>query len=194
MTHQVVGYKRVSSPDQNPDRQLLNIILHKEFIDHTSGCSKDRQGLKDCVEYVRQGDTLVVDSIDRLARNLRDLQELIATLINKGVYVKFIKENLVFSATDDPLSNLTLHMMGAFAEFERSMIRTRQKEGIAAAKKAGKHVGRPFKLNESHKKQAKEMKAQGMSIRKIAMTMEISRMSVYKLLDIYPSNGKIATK
>jgi DNA invertase Pin-like site-specific DNA recombinase len=182
MPHQVVGYIRISSQGQNTARQLADVKLDKEFVDIMSGNTKEREKLIECIDYVREGDTLVVDSIDRLARNLRHLQEILDTLIKKGVSVRFIKENLLFTGNSDPMSTLTLHMMGAFAEFERTMIKSRQREGIDAAKKIGKHLGRPSVLSSKHEKQAKELKAQGVSIRKIAMTMNLSRGSIYKLL------------
>ncbi len=183
MKHQVVGYIRVSSQGQNTERQLADIELDREFVDIMSGSTKNREKLLESIEYVREGDTYVVHSIDRLARNLRDLQEIIHTLLNKGVSVRFVKENLTFTSNQDPMANLMLQMMGAFAEFERSMIRSRQREGIDLARKAGKHVGRPPTLTDKHKKTAKDMKEQGVSIRRIAMDMGLSRASVYKLLD-----------
>ena len=147
MSHQLIGYVRVSSQGQNTARQLAGLKLDKEFVDMVTGSNRDREGLKGCMDYVREGDQLVVDSIDRLARNLQDLQEIVNSLINKGVSVKFIKENLTFNAKKDPMATLTLQIMGAFAEFERTMIRSRQREGIDAAKKAGKHLGRPIKVD-----------------------------------------------
>lgn len=183
MTHQVVGYIRVSSQGQNTARQLADIKLDKEFVDIMSGSTKDRVNLIACMEYVREGDTLVVDSIDRLARNLRDLQELIESLIQKGVSVKFIKENLTFNATKDPLATLTLQIMGAFAEFERTMIRARQREGIDAAKKSGKHVGRPPKTTPKLTAEAKMLKENGTSIRQIAFKLNVSRATIYKMLE-----------
>lgn len=186
MSNQRVGYIRVSSSDQNPERQLHGLDLHRTFTDMVSGSSSNRPQLIACIEYVREGDTLYVDSIDRLARNLLDLQKIIDQIVNKGVIVSFIKEKLSFSGKHDAMANLTLHIMGAFAEFERNMIRSRQKEGIDLAKKAGIRLGRPPLLNGKHKKQAKELQQQGMSIRKIAMTMDVSRGSIYKLLDLVP--------
>jgi DNA invertase Pin-like site-specific DNA recombinase len=183
MTHQTIGYKRVSSSSQNTDRQLVGIALDKEFVDIMSGCSKDRQGLKECMEYVRQGDLLVIDSIDRLARNLHDLQELIDSLVKKGVSVQFIKENLTFNSKSDPMSSLMLQMMGAFAEFERTMIKARQREGIDAAKKAGKHMGRPAVITKKLVLEAKCLKEQGISIRQIGFRLKVSRPSVYKMLE-----------
>jgi DNA invertase Pin-like site-specific DNA recombinase len=188
MTHQVVGYIRVSTHTQNTARQLADIKLDKEFVDKMSGNKISRKGLDDCIAYVRQGDLLVVDSIDRLARNLRDLQEIVQSLVNKGVSVKFIKENLTFNSKEDPMATLTLQMMGAFAEFERTMIKARQREGIEAAKKEGRTGGRPLKVTPELIAKARAMIEEGESIRKTASTLKVSRMSIYKIL------GRYATK
>lgn len=182
MSHQVVGYVRVSSQGQNTARQLQGIKLDMEFVDTATGSNIERQKLQECIAYVRKGDTLVVDSIDRLARNLRDLQDILTQLISKGVTVKFIKENLTFTGNDDAMSTLMLQMMGAFAEFERTMIKARQREGIDAAKKAGKHLGRPSKINKKNIELAKELKQQGTSIRQIALKLNLARATIHKIL------------
>tara|TARA_R110000868_G_scaffold90899_4_gene251964 strand:+ start:1633 stop:2187 length:555 start_codon:yes stop_codon:yes gene_type:complete len=184
MSHQVVGYIRVSSVGQNVARQLVDIKLDKEFVDTITGSTMDRKNLIACMEYVREGDTLVVDSIDRLARNLQDLQSIVDSLVKKGVSVKFIKENLTFNSSKDPMANLTLQIMGAFAEFERKMIKARQREGIDAAKKAGKHLGRPIKVDKKFIKVVKEKKESCQSIRSIAKDMNVSRATIYKALEL----------
>lgn len=183
MKHQDVGYIRVSSEGQNTDRQLQDVELDKKFIDIETGSVKERKQLIACIDYVREGDTLIVDSIDRLARNLRDLQDIVKSFTEKGVSVRFLKENLSFSTNHDPLANLTLHIMGAFAEFERTMIRTRQREGIEIARKAGKY-GRPLSYDDKTKKKIIDMKAEGVSIRRIAMTLKLSRGTIYKVLGL----------
>lgn len=182
MKNQTVGYVRVSSLGQNASRQLVGVSVDRTFTDYISGSIKSRPQLDECLAYVRQGDTLVVDSIDRLARNLRDLQSLIETLNGKGVSVQFIKENLLFTGNSDPMSTLMLQMMGAFSEFERSMIRSRQREGIEQAKKNGIELGRPPTLTTGQRKRAKQMKETGMSITEISRQLKISRPSVYNLL------------
>lgn len=182
MSSQVVGYIRVSSVGQNIARQLVGIKLDKEFVDTITGSTMDRKNLIACLAYIREGDTLVVDSIDRLARNLQDLQEMVNSLVKKGVSVKFVKENLTFTGKEDALANLMLQMMGAFAEFERTMIRARQREGIDAAKKAGKHIGRPHKIDNKMRKVAKEKKEACQSIRSIAKELGVSRATIYKAL------------
>lgn len=181
MSHQVIGYVRVSSQGQNTARQLQGIELDMEFIDKVTGSNLDREKLQECVLYARNGDTVVVDSIDRLARNLRDLQEILETLTKKGVVVKFLKENLTFTGNDDAMSTLMLQMMGAFAEFERTMIRSRQKEGIAQARLAGKHLGRPFKVDNKFRKVVKDKLESCQSIRSIAKDMNVSRATIYKV-------------
>lgn len=185
MSHQVVGYIRVSSQGQNAERQLDGVKLDKEFVEVMSGKSaNDREKLREAIEYVREGDTFAVHSIDRLARNLRDLQEIIHELLKKGVAVCFHKEKLFFTANSEPMAILMLQMMGAFAEFERSMIRSRQKEGIDLAKKNGKKLGRKPKVNKQLEREVTELKNQGTSIRQIAIKMNLSRATIYKALAI----------
>jgi DNA invertase Pin-like site-specific DNA recombinase len=183
MTHQVIGYVRVSSQGQNTARQLQGIELDMEFIDKVTGSNLDREKLKECVAYARKGDTVVIDSIDRLARNLRDLQEILETFTKKGVIVKFLKENLTFTDNDDAISRLMLQMIGAFAEFERTMIRSRQREGIDSAKKAGKHLGRPHKIDNNMRKIVKEKIQSCQSIRSIAKEINVSRATIYKVIE-----------
>lgn len=184
MSHQVVGYIRVSSQGQNTARQLSGIKLDREFVDTMTGSTKERNGLKECIDYVREGDTLMVDSIDRLARNLRELQEIVHILVNKGVSIQFVKERLNFNGKLDPMSNFTLQMMGAFAEFERTMIKSRQRDGIEAAKKAGKHLGRPAVINNRLINEAKKLKGEGKSIRQISKELNVSRPTIYKMLEV----------
>jgi len=182
MSHQTVGYVRVSSQGQNTARQLAGLKLDKEFVDIMSGSIREREKLLECIEYVREGDMLVVESIDRLARNLRDLQDILHGLFKKGVSVRFIKENLTFTGKDDPMANLMLQMMGAFAEFERTMIKSRQRDGIDAAKKAGKHLGRPPTITQQLSREANSLKKDGVSIRQIAVRLKVSRATIYKML------------
>ncbi len=181
MSGQNIGYIRVSTEGQNTARQLDGVKLDAEYTDTMTGSVRNRPQLEECLNYVRKGDTLHIHSIDRLARNLRDLQEIIDGLVVKGVTVKFHAENLIFTGDDSPLSKLTLHLMGAFAEFERTITRTRQKEGIDAAKKDGKHLGRP-KLDKTLSAEAKKLKADGLKISDISKEMKLSRPSIYKLL------------
>jgi DNA invertase Pin-like site-specific DNA recombinase len=134
---QRVGYIRVSSVGQNTDRQLEGVQVDRSFTDMCSGKDTQRPELEALVGFVREGDTVVVHSMDRLARNLDDLRKLVLTLTNRGIQVQFVKESLTFSGEDSPMAMLLLSMLGAVAEFERSMIRERQREGIAIAKTKG---------------------------------------------------------
>ena len=137
-----VGYIRVSTLDQNTVRQLDGEDVDKVFTDKASGKDTKRPQLQAALDYLREGDTLLVHSMDRLARNLDDLRKIVLDLTHKGVLVEFIKERLTFTGEDSAMSQLLLSVMGAFAEFERSLIRERQREGIALAKKAGVYKGR----------------------------------------------------
>jgi len=119
----LIGYIRVSTSDQNTSRQLEGLALDKVFTDTASGKDTMRPELENLKIFAREGDTIVVHSMDRLARNLDDLRQIVRTLTGKGAKVQFIKENLTFSGDDSPLANLLLSIMGAFAEFERSLIK-----------------------------------------------------------------------
>ena len=184
---QNIGYIRVSSEGQNTARQLDeflgSIALDKTFTDTMTGSTKCRPQLEECLNYLRKGDTLHVHSIDRLARNLLDLQEIIEALVVKNVNVKFHSESLTFTGDDSPMSKLTLHLMGAFAEFERTIIKSRQREGIEAAKKSGKHLGRP-KLDKKLSAKVNQLKADGLNVVEISKQMKLSRPSIYKLLTV----------
>jgi DNA invertase Pin-like site-specific DNA recombinase len=139
---QRIGYVRVSTLDQNEKRQLDGQILDRVFTDRASGRDTSRPELTELLRFARNGDTVIVHSMDRLARNLDDLRALVQGLTHKGVRVEFVKESLVFTGEDSPMANLMLSVMGAFAEFERSLIRERQREGIALAKQRGAYKGR----------------------------------------------------
>jgi DNA invertase Pin-like site-specific DNA recombinase len=177
----VIGYKRVSTVDQNLDRQDLGDV-DKVFEEKLSGKSaSDRPALQDLIGYARDGDTVVVHSIDRLARDLRDLQDIIQTLNDKGVAISFLSERLTFSAdADDAFAKLQLQMMGAFAEFERNIIRKRQAEGIAVAKAKGVYKGGKKRIDRD---KVHQLKAEGLSTYKIADAMGVSRMSVHRILN-----------
>lgn len=149
MTGKNIGYKRVSSTDQSPERQLPGILIHKMFIDFQSAKqSTNRPQLQLMLEFVREDDVVYVHSMDRLARNVKDLRSIVDELVKKGAKVHFIKENLIFSGDESAMSNLLLNIMGAFAEFELSFIKERQAEGIAIAKKKGKYKGRKKSMDE----------------------------------------------
>ena len=129
MNGQRIGYVRVSSLDQNPDRQLEQISVDRTFTDKASGKDVDRPQLDALLRFAREGDTVVVHSMDRLARNLDDLRQIVRSLTGRGIRVEFVKEGLTFTGEDAPMATLLLSVMGAFAEFERALIRERQRGG-----------------------------------------------------------------
>jgi DNA invertase Pin-like site-specific DNA recombinase len=182
MTGKIIGYLRVSTIDQNLDRQLEGIKLDKIFEDKVSGKSIERPALTDMLAYVRDGDTVIVHSMDRLARNLDDLRLIVKKLTSKQIKVKFIKESLEFTGEDSPMSNLLLSVMGAFAEFERAIIKERQIEGIALAKKKGIYKGRKPALDEESIQKLKQRINQGDKKSDIAKDLEISRETLYKYI------------
>jgi len=175
-----VGYIRVSTVDQNTDRQLDGITVNKTFMEKLSGKDTKRPQLQECLGYLREGDTLHVHSMDRLARNLMDLQGMVETLTGKGITVQFHKENLVFTDNTNAMSKLMLQIMGAVAEFERSLIKERQREGIAKAKEAGKHLGRKPSLNDIQVQEAHHLIDSGIPKTEVASKFGISRQSLYR--------------
>lgn len=179
---QVVGYKRVSSVGQNLDRQLEGMPLDRVFEEKVSGKDSNRPELQAMLTYVREGDEVVVHSMDRLARNLSDLLSIVNGLTSRGVKVRFEKENLVFSGQDDPMSKLMLSMMGAFSEFERSIIRQRQQEGIVLAKKRGAYKGRRPSLNQIQADQLRLRVQSGEKKAQLAREFGISRETLYAYL------------
>lgn len=178
-----VGYIRVSTVDQNTERQLDGIKLDKVFTDKASGKDTKRPQLKAALDYVRDGDKLVVHSLDRLARNLVDLRNIVSDLTARDVIVEFIKEKLTFTSEDNAMSNLLLSVMGAFAEFERSLIRERQREGIALAKRAGKYKGRKKALNPERVADLRKRVSAGETKAVVAREFGISRETLYKYLE-----------
>jgi DNA invertase Pin-like site-specific DNA recombinase len=178
-----VGYRRVSSLGQNLDRQEL-IGVEKVFEDKASGKDTNRTALNEMIAFVRNGDQVVVHSIDRLARDLRDLQSIILQLNEKGVGIEFISERLVFSGNnDDAFAKLQLQLMGAFAEFERNIIRKRQTEGIAKAKAKGVYENRKRKKKVSDKR-IFELVTEGLNKSEIAEALGVSRMTVHRRLGV----------
>lgn len=182
MAGQRVGYVRVSSFDQNPERQLDGVDLDRVFTDHASGKDVQRPHLTELLAFVRVGDTVVVHSMDRLARNLDDLRHIVQGLTRRGIQIQFIKEQLTFTGADSPLATLLLSMMGAFAEFERALIRERQQEGIAVAKQRGAYTGRKKALSPAVIAQLKVRAAAGESKTALAREAGISRETLYQYL------------
>lgn len=182
MKGQRIGYVRVSSFDQNPERQLEQVQVDKVFTDKASGKDTQRPELDALLSFVRDGDTVVVHSMDRLARNLDDLRRLVQKLTKRGVRIEFVKESLTFTGEDSPMANLMLSVMGAFAEFERALIRERQREGIALAKQRGAYRGRKKSLSEPQIVELKRRITEGEQKAAVARDYGISRETLYQYL------------
>mgnify|MGYP003377944525 CR=1 FL=1 len=182
MVGQRIGYVRVSSAEQNTDRQLEGLELARIFTDKASGKDTQRPELEQLLKFVREGDTVVVHSMDRLARNLDDLRRLVSELTKRGVKIQFVKESLTFTGEDSPMSNLLLSVMGAFAEFERSLIRERQREGVALAKQRGAYKGRKKVLSPQDVVALKNRIAEGETKAKVARDLGLSRETLYQYL------------
>jgi DNA invertase Pin-like site-specific DNA recombinase len=182
MTGQRVGYIRVSTLDQQSGRQLEGLELDRTFVDHASGKDTKRPQLEELLNFVRTGDTVIVHSMDRLARNLDDLRRIVQALTNKGVRIEFVKENLTFTGEDSPMASLMLSVMGAFAEFERSLIKERQREGIALAKRRGAYRGRKKSLSPQDVAELRQRVAAGISKAQVAREAGISRQTLYQYL------------
>ncbi len=182
MNGQRIGYVRVSSFDQNPERQLEQVQVDKVFTDKASGKDTQRLELDALLSFVREGDTVVVHSMDRLARNLDDLRRLVQMLTKRGVRIEFIKENLAFTGEDSPMANLMLSVMGAFAEFERALIRERQREGIALAKQRGAYRGRKKALSPEQEAELRQRADAGEQKSALAREFGISRETLYQYL------------
>jgi DNA invertase Pin-like site-specific DNA recombinase len=180
---QRIGYVRVSSFDQNPERQLDQIQVDKLFTDKASGKDTQRPQLDALLSFAREGDTVIVHSMDRLARNLDDLRRLVQTLTKRGIRIEFVKECLSFTGEDSPMANLLLSVMGAFAEFERALIGER--EGIALARQRGAYRGRKKALTDDQVVELRR-RAAGEAKATLAREFGISRQTLYQYLKIKP--------
>ena len=181
-----IGYARVSTEDQNLARQLEELDklkLIKVFTDKSSGKDTNREGFQQMMDYVREGDELYVLSMDRLARSTVALLTVTQTLKDKGVSVHFLKENvhIVPHGNESAISDLLLTMLGAVAQFERSLIRERQAQGIALAKKRGAYKGRK-PTSPAVIAKAQSMIIEGIPKSKIARKLGVSRKTLYKYI------------
>lgn len=184
MLGQKIGYIRVSTLDQNFERQLEGMEFDQIFTDKASGKDTKRDQLETMLKFARKGDSIYVHSMDRLARNLDDLRKIVRDLNERGVSVYFVKEQLTFTGEDSPMANLMLSVMGAFAEFERSLIKERQREGISLAKKRGVYKGRKRSLSQDEIIELKRRVGQGDKKTEIAQYFGISRETLYQYLKI----------
>ena len=200
-THRTLGqrvaYLRVSSAGQNLARQLEAVgECDQTFTEKQSGKSAvDRPQLQALIRHVRHGDHVVVASMDRLARSVIDLNDIVQQITGnptehtdqhprKGASIEFLKERLTFAPGDtDPMASFQLNMMGAFAQFERELIRQRQTEGIAAAKKRGVYKGRPRTLESDQIRSVRNAALAGTPKVQIARDHGISRSTLYRYLE-----------
>lgn len=188
-----IGYVRVSTVEQNTARQLVGITLDRVFEEKVSAKNiGNRPVLREMLGFIRDGDDLYVHSMDRLARNLKDLLTLVTTITDKGVTLHFVKENVTFEAKAKatPFNKLLLGLLGSVAEFERELILERQREGIAQAKARGAYKGRKPIAPEKIEK-AKELLAQGMTRTEAAKTVGMGRTTLFLYLK---NNGQAQAK
>ena len=183
MSNKIFGYKRVSAVLQNTERQLDGVLTDKIFEDKLSGKDTNRPQLLAMLEQLREGDTVVVHSLDRLGRNIDDLRKLVQNMITQGVTVIFQKENLTFSPDiANPFSELMLNMLAAVAQFERQIINERQREGVQIAKRNGIYKGRKQEMTKERIAEIKNRVEAGEAKSKIARDMGISRDTLYRYL------------
>lgn len=177
---QTVGYVRVSSTGQNEARQLEGIHLDRVFTDKASGKDTNRPQLQALLEFVREGDTVLVHSMDRLARSLKDLDGVVTGLTTRGVTVTFVKQGMTFTGEASPMNKLMLQMLGAVSEFERELILERQREGIAIAKAKGDvYKGRKPSLDAAGVAELRRLVGEGIPKAQIATKLGISRTTLY---------------
>lgn len=190
---QRVGYVRVSSEDQNTVRQLDQVELDRVFTDKLSGKNTDRPSLIEMIAYVREGDRVIVQSMDRLARSLDDLRKLVYDLVKHGVDVEFLDERLVFSgnAEVNPFAELLLNLLGAVAEFNRRLIRQTQAAGIAKAKTRGAFKGRKPKLTLAEREllRSEHGKGRQSNLSALARKLGIGRTTLYEYLREAPKSS-----
>lgn len=179
---QRIGYVRVSTYGQSAERQLEGVALDRLFTDHASGKDTDRPQLKALLAYAREGDTIIVHSMDRLARNVDDLRRIVQEQTRRGIRVQFTKENLLFTGEDSPMANLMLTVLGAVGQFERELIRERQREGIALAKQRGVYRGRKRALSPERIAVLRDRVAGGEKKARLAREFGISRETLYQYL------------
>lgn len=185
-----IGYVRVSTKEQNTARQegLMKVLgVDKIYIDRMSGKDTERPALQDMMKFAREGDSVVVESISRFARNTKDLLELTEELNNKHVQFISQKENI---DTNTPAGKFMLTIFGAVAELEREYIRQRQKEGIEIAKEQGKYKGRPEKQLDNFNEIYQQWKSGNITATSASKQLNVSRSTFYRKATIYEADNK----
>jgi len=184
MTGKRIGYKRVSTCEQNPESQLIGVELDKVFIEIQTGYStKNRQQLKNLQDYVREDDIVFVECMDRLGRDGYDLDKIVDFLLQKGVEINFVREGIVLGKKNDLMSKLAYDMMKSFIHFFSQLAKERQRIGIEKAKKDGKYKGGKSKLNFTMKEKLKEHLKTRNPISKIARDLGVSRQTLYRYIE-----------
>jgi len=180
---QQIGYRRVSTLAQTTVRQLVDVELDRVFEDRLSGGTRERPELEAMLRHVRAGDTIHVHSIDRLARNLADLQVLVQTITDEGVSVHFHKEGLTFAGDGSSLERLQLQLMGAFAEFERALITERASEGRALAVERGVRFGPARGLSSAKQRAIVKQYQDGAPVARLALDNDVSRRTIHRTIE-----------
>lgn len=183
----LIGYARVSTEDQNLSMQtseLKAVGCEKIFSDKVSGAKADRPGLKACVEYLQQGDTLIVWRLDRLGRSMVHLVSVVALLKERGIAFKSLRDGAIDTTTAS--GELIFNIFSALAQFERQLIQERTKAGLAVARSRGKKGGRkPISAEDSKVRMAKKMhQDKSISIKDICSTLKISKSTFYRYLSL----------
>lgn len=179
---EVLCYKRVSSLDQNLDRQLPGFQCDREFVEKVSGKDMNRPALKRLLEHVRDGDQVHVHELSRLGRSMRDLLEIVETIVSKGATVRFHKENLTFgNGQQNPYSKLLFNLLSSLAEFERDLILERQREGIAIAKAKGVYKGKQSRFSDEDFDRIRSDFKETADKTRLARKWRISRSYLYKI-------------
>ncbi len=183
MVGQRIGYIRISTLDQAAQKQLDGITLNQIFTENSSAKDANRPELQEMIRFVKKGDTIVIDSMDRLAKTLDDLRSFVKIILSKGVSVEFVKEKLLFTIDDLPTANLMMSVMGAFIEFERAVVKECQREDIVLAKNRGAYKGRKRELSAETVAIIKKSIEEGKMKSEVAKAFGISRETLYRYLD-----------
>lgn len=195
MSGKRIGYKRVSTHEQNPESQLIGIELDKVFVDIESGYStKNRQQLKNLKEYVRDDDIVLVECMDRLGRNGYDLDEIVEFLLKKGVQIHFVREGIILGKKNDLMSKLAYDMMKSFIHFFSQLAKERQRIGIDKARKEGKYRGGKTKMTPDKIRELEELLKTRDPKTKIALKLKISRFTLYRYLEKIETEARKGVK
>lgn len=180
----IFNYIRVSTIEQNTERQLRDVVCDRVYEEKISGKNTNRPQLQAMLSNIRSGDIINIHEMSRLARNTRDLLNLVEEITSKGATIVFHKENLTFKGNEkqDTYQKMMMTMLGAVAELERSILLERQREGIALAKLHNKYKGGKNKLTTEQVAELNTLRKQGMPIARIAKQFKITRPTVYSYL------------